>query len=562
MFQLNVPKKTTAQIQIWTSVLLLIIATCLSFAPIITLQTIKNADAINEMLDEIAPEANLEIPETVDVTAIKIVKSIGVGAKIIKASVKAAKDVVDAAKDAKDATDTITDLENDLTNSEIKSEEDLENLQNSLETLENEAGKVTESQEKVVDTVGTLGKEILAILETPDGRETMLIALSIATTVASSLDNDNTSGAGLLASILTMLITLIALISLLVLTFVIPIKLLVSTLIALFLGLTKLSNPEAVSTKISRMLPEFISLPFVMMLFQCVVPGMTYGKGIVSVSIVAVISAILGLVVSRLRSYDEAAYRYLNIVQGVSIFGVVGFMVFFFNLIKTNILSSFLTGNFATYLSKVGTILSGFIMSSGKTMPKINSAFLVDLLLIMLYMFFALSSVAYLEKCVERLACSSASKKKGVVVKDTAIVEAILLIAIYVLPTCVMNMKHFFDDPLDTASKVGSESLLVLEDAAQKSAFNMVLVGIILMLVAEIALIVLKNVFCRGMNAESMAAIMSGDEAAAETVEATEATETAETETETNEEVEVEAEVEAEEATEEASAEAAEEIAE
>ena len=47
MFQLNVPKKTTAQIQIWTSVLLLIIATCLSFAPIITLQTINNCSLQN-----------------------------------------------------------------------------------------------------------------------------------------------------------------------------------------------------------------------------------------------------------------------------------------------------------------------------------------------------------------------------------------------------------------------------------------------------------------------------------------------------------------------------------
>ena len=462
----------------------------------------------------------------VDVTAVKIVKSIGVGAKIIKATAKAAKDKLKSVGNAASSANNLNNMTNDLSNIEINSAEDLENLQNTQQNVANELENLEKATEDIQSAGNDLGKEILAILDTPDGRETMLIALSIATTVSSGFDMGNLTGAGLLASILTMLITLIALIALLVLTFVIPIMLVASTISALFFALTNLSTPEEVAVKISRKLPGFITLPFTMMLFQCVVPGMTYGKGIVGVCIVTVISAVLGLVVSRLRSYEAPAFRYLNIVQGISIVGIVGFLLFFFNLVQTGILNTFLRGNFADYISRVALILAPFV-EHNLPLPDINTAFVVDLVLILFYVSLALGSVGYLEKCVQRLACSAVANKKGVIAKDTAIVQAILLIAVYAIPTYIMGLKHFFENPLDVESKVGDASLLVL-NTDQKAALNMALVGIALMLVAEVALIVLKGVFCKGMNKTAIDAIMTGAEASAEATEATETTEATE----------------------------------
>ena len=72
-------------------------------------------------------------------------------------------------------------------------------------------------------------------------------------------------------------------------------------------------------------------------------------------------------------------------------------------------------------------------------------------------------------------------------------------------------------------------------NAEQEGALSKVLVGIIIIIAAEVALIVLKQVFRKGMNSESMKVLMSGAETApvadevapeasevAETVEATE----------------------------------------
>ncbi len=484
MKQLNVPKKLTARVQIWASVLLLIIATCLSLTPIITLNTVDNADDINKMLADITPEGTeaFTIPETVDVSAIKIVKSVGVIAKVVKTTMDAAK------------------------------AEDMSNV----------------------------GSDIAEVFKTEDGQETIVIALSFATTVSSNFDTKDTSGSGILASVLTVMVSVIALIALLVLTFVIPVMLLVATVSALISALANLSTPEEVSTKIGRKLPGFISLPFTLMLFQCVVPGMTYGSGIVGICVTAILAAVLGLVISRLRTYDAPAFRYLNIVQGVSLLGIVGFAVFFFNLVKTNIFTNFLHGKFADYVVAVAKVMAANTRADSK--PEINNGYLIDLALIFVYVIFALASVTYLEKCVQRLACSASANKKGAFPKDTCIVRAILMLAVYILPTVVMGRNSFYKDPTSTAV-TGDESLLAL-NAEEGSALNMVLVGIILMLVAEIALIVLKAVFCKGMNRESMTALMSG----AETAEAAEAV--------------AEPEAVAEETAEEAAEEAVEETAE
>ncbi len=501
MRQLNVPKKLTATVQIWVSVLLLVIATSLSLTPIISLNTLDNRETINEMIVKVAPDSDFEIPEEVDVSAIKLVKSIGVMSKIMSATMKGVKD--------KDVSNT--------------------------------------------------GSEIAAILDTPEGQETIVIAVSLVSTVASNFDKEDTDTSGVLASVLTMLVSIIALLALLALTFIIPIMLAWATITALVSALTNLDDPEEVSTKIARKLPAFISMPFTLMLFQCVVPGMTYGSGIVGVCVASILAAVLGLVISRLRSYDDAAFRYLNIVQGVSLVGVIGFVVFFFNLVKTNIFTAFLRGNFAEYVAKVGVE-----MAKDKN-ATVQQGYLVDLLLILIYVVLALSSVGYLEKCAQRLACSKSANKKGAFPKDTCIGRAIVMLAVYILPTVVMGRMSYYDDPTSTAV-TGDASLLDVADVNGKALTTM-LVGAIIILLAEIALIVLKAVFCKGMNAESMQALMSGAdvapvaEEASEAVEATEAVEAEEaTATETAEEAAPEVAEETSEETAEEAAPAEEEV--
>ena len=468
MFQLNLPKKLTARIQVWTCVLLLFVLTGLSLAPIITLRLAGNEASFDKMLNEIAPNVELQIPEQIDVSAVKIVKSVGVGVDIVKAT----SGVIQLSKNMADVDKTVA--------------------------------------------FTVLSEKIESILETDEGRDALLIALSFASTVTSNFGTESLNGAGLMTDVAAMLITLLALIAFMIFTFVIPIVFLFSAIGALISALAHPLNPEKAAVKVSKKLLGYITLPLTLLLIQPVVPGMTYGSGVLAIGIVTALAAVLGVVVSRLHSYEPMAFRYLNVVQGTSVLGVVGFCVFFFNLIKTDIFTTFLGGKFADYLASVTKLTSGARLGS----LKINNSYLIDLGLILLYVCLALVSVTYLKKCVLRMSCASKANKKGVFPKDTCIGRAIMIAAVYAIPAYIMSAKHFYYDPRSTAA-VGDASLLELQ-GDQRSAFNLVLVGVILMLVAEIALIVLKLVFCRGMDEQEIEAVMSGEAEADEMIDSDE----------------------------------------
>lgn len=432
MRQLNVPRKLTAIVQIWVSVVLLFIAAGLSLAPIITLQTATQTEKLGEMLRELElPGEELldELPETVDISVVKIVKSVFV-----------------------------------ITNVVIEKQD-----------------VFSKNQEE-------------PLLESEEGKDTLVVALALATAVASDFE---IGGSDAWTGILPMVISLLVLLVLLMMTFAIPVMLLMSALSALFSALFHLKSPEKVSAKIGRKLPGFISIPLMVMLFQCVIPGMSYGSGIMGIFIVTIFAAVLGLVISRMRSYSLPAFRYLNIVQGMSVVGIVGFVMFFFNLIQTNVFSNFLRGKLMQCVIAV---------MKNNSNVEVDWVWLIDFALIIVYVGMALGAVKYLEKSLRRLVYNAATTKKGKFRKDSLIVRAVFMLTIFVIPKYVMGQKHFRTVSTSTQS-VSDGSLLEL-NAEESKALTMVLVGIIVMLVAEIALIVLKNVFCKNAKQTNLAPVV------------------------------------------------------
>ncbi len=449
MFQLNVPRKTTATIQVWVSVALLLAALLLSFAPIITLKTADNAEGINEMLEEIAPDADFELPERVDITAIKLIKSVGVMGKLMSSVTKGAK----AVSEGEDADGALSDLEKTLTSE--------------------------------------------------DGKETIIIAIAMVKTVADSVskDEDGNKKEFNLASLLIILVSFIAVIALLVMTVLLPIQLLIAAIKGIIPAIKGLQTPEAVSATVAAQLPKFLSMPLTIMLFQCVIPGMEYGSGVIGVAVCAIVSVVLGLVVSRLRSYKKDQFVYLNIAQGVSIVSLIGFLVFFFNLLKVNVFNNFMGGKLGDYLLKV----------TAATLAKqtTNDAYAIDMLLVVVYLFIALSAVSYIDFAAKRLSCTMGANKKGIFPKDSKLASAIIMLAVYIIPAYLMGVKHYFNDATSTA-KVGDDYLLVL-DGDEKKALTGVLIGLILVLASEIALIVLKKNFCKGITVEQINCVLGGD---------------------------------------------------
>lgn len=453
MFQLNVPRKTTATIQVWVSVALLVAALFLSLAPIITLKTADNADGINEMIAKIAPDADFEIPERVDITAIKLVKSVGVMGKLMGSITKGAKAMAES-QDGEAAEGAVSDMKDTLTSE--------------------------------------------------DGKETIIIAIAMVKTIADSVskDEDGNKKQLSLASILVLLVSIIAVIALLVMTVLMPIQLIIAAVKGIVPAVKGLQTPEAVSATVAAQLPKFLSMPLTLMLFQCVIPGMEYGSGVIGVAVCAILSVVLGLVISRLRSYKKEQFVYLNIAQGVSIVSLIGFLVFFFNLLKVNVFTSFLNGKLADYLLKVG------IATAAKA-DHVNNAYATDLLLIVVYLFIALSVVSYIDFAAKRLSCTMGANKKGVFPKDSKIVMSVVMLALYIIPAYLMSVKHYFNDVTSTA-KVGDDYLLIL-DGDEKKALGAVLTGLILILASEIALIVLKKVFCPGITADQINTVLGGD---------------------------------------------------
>ena len=434
----NVPQKLAKTIQIWVCVLLTVVALVMSFMPIINLKTLENADKINEMMDDIGIDA--EIPEKVDISAVGLVKS---GILVF--------DIISLATDDTDSDEK-------------------------LEALEEK-------------------------LDSEDGKNTVMTALAIATTVgAGAEDEDKESDAGFIGVVFNVLIVLMAIFGVLGMTIALPIVMLIKTIRTLVAALTNLKTPGDAVAKVGGLLLTSFTLILTLMVFQTLIPGMSYGTGLIGIFVVTVIAAVLNTAASRLHTYNKSEFMYLNVAQGVSVVGIVGFLMFFFNMIKANVFGAFLGGNYVKYLVKVGDAM--VLAEKLGQEPQINNAYAMDGLLIVVTWALLVASISYFVANIARLSCT---QKKS----DCRIVGAIIALITAIIPTYLADAKHGYLDVTSTAAE-GDYSFLVLNNA-EESALSMVLVGAIIMVVAEIALIVLKKVLCKDLTKAQMKAVISGN---------------------------------------------------
>lgn len=465
----NLPQKQMKTIQVWVCVLLTVLALIMSFMPIIKLKTVENADQINEMMEDIG--IDVEIPEKVNISAVGLFKS-----------VKMIFDIVSLAADKDADEDKVEALEEKLTSK--------------------------------------------------DGQNTVMTALAIATTVAGgSDDEEDSSSDDFITIIFNVLIVFMAIFGVLGMTVALPIIMIIKTIRTLVAALTNLQTPEEAVSKVGGLLLTSFSLILTLMVFQTLIPGMSYGSGLIGIFVVTIIAAVLNTAASRLHKYSKEEVTYLNVAQGVSVVGVIGFLVFFFNMIKANVFGSFLNGPFAKYLVDVGN--KQYLIKNLKLDEQVNNAYVIDAVAILATWVLLVMTISYFVSSISRLSCT---QKKS----DCSIVGAIIALIVAIIPKVIAGAKHGYDDVASTASE-GDFSFLVL-NSDEEAALALVLVGAILMLVAEVALIVLKKVLCKDLTKDQMKSIISGSfvdaapvaevaEEAAEEVVAEEAPVAEETET-------------------------------
>ena len=283
MRQFNLPRKLVATIQMWVSVGLILLAFIFSLMPIITIETPDIAGELSSMMSDMDITVDEDIldmlgSDNIQISPLKLVGTIGLVAKLAGAG---------------------------------------------------------------SDESGETAKELQEYLQTEEGKRDVITAVSIAFSLVNILDSKNFEGGNLIGIIFNVLISFIGFLGTLILTLVVPIILLVKLIGALILVAKGAKAPETVAAKLGAKLPGVISLPLVVMLFQCVVSGMTYGFGVVMICVCAILSVLVNVFASRAREYPEEQFKYLNILQGGALVGLIGFLVFFFNIIKTGILRAY-----------------------------------------------------------------------------------------------------------------------------------------------------------------------------------------------------------------------------
>lgn len=426
----NIPKKTTAMIQVWVSVLLIVLALVMSFMPIIKINTEDLQDKVEDFIGDEGVDLDElnwdELPDEVEITAPKFISSVFF--------------FIDFASEAMDGED----------------EEVAEWFEEKLEEKETQ--------------------------------ESLTTAFAIVSIFSDAFDSDVSSDA-ILPMIFTMMVSSISLLYVIVMILVLPIILLIKAIIALVQALVNLKHPEEATSKVGSKLTGLLSIMFMIMLFQCALPQVTYGWGAIALLSIITVSIVMNTIAVRLPAYRKQDFMYANLVQGISLVGIVGFLVFFFNLIKTGILSSFLKGPLLPFIQGFYNIPS-----------EAETDFMTDVILMIVYVVFAFIAINYISGATSRFSLSS---KGGA----SFIAFPILSLPLFILPTIIKSSQNL-NVIIEGETVIEASSLYLSEEG--ETALTLVLVGIIIMFLAELAYLIVPKIVCKDMTKEDKELVRAG----------------------------------------------------
>ena len=529
MLCLNVPKKVTSLISVWGSMLLILIAVILCFQPMFTLTVdTKVISDMEEMLDEMTdgdmevnPFADIDLDEelVIDVSVVDLASGVSLLAQLLSTigseDPSAAADFEEMLESEEGqktlmmataiAVTMMNAIDMEKVEENIKDVEDFGNdAQDKIDGAVNDAiedatGKVDpeanpeDIEDEIQDSIDSAIKDVEEDLE--DDVE------NVASGIADNV----------FMIVLKMIVILIALLVVLVMTVIIPLRVCLSALIALITALVNVKKPDVASPKVVKRLPGMLSMPLTLILFSCLVPQLGIGSGAMGILIVCFVSVLLSVVLSRLHSYTPAQMKYANVLQGVSLVGLAGYLVFFFNVINVGAFNAFVNGKLAAHIkgivfAELAAQNSNVPFDAKEVSAAASTGYVIDVIMILVAVLFVLVSTGYLKSCLRRLSFAISVKEGKSSIKDIILPRAILMLPIYILPTLVMGANNYFED---VSSEVGTSSLLVLSEE-QASALDGVLAGIIIVLVAEVAMIVLKAALCHDVSATDKGLVMSG----------------------------------------------------
>ena len=478
MKQLNLPRKQISLVQALVSLALIVLTLIFSFTSILTINLSDSTlrqnvqTSLDSMSKDVEGFDSIKIPEKLDVTMPKLIKADVLMFKIIKVSINTAKEM----------TSTVSQQEQDKIN---QAKEDLKKA-----------------------------------IEDPEGQEailTVFAALGQAVDFSNNEDEKSESGVG---EIIMMVIQFIAMFYILIFITVFPIAVGITAIICLIRVLTHLANPEEVSGKVAGKMISYLSTAVTFALALTLFNGMEFGTGLTLIMVLALVSVVLNVVATRLRSYAPRDFRYVNVAQGTAAVAGVGAIVFFVNLLNVNVLRSFFNA-FGDYMEKlsnqttdINNTIKAYNMFSNETVAEFSAStgYVADLLIIAVFGIMALAITGSLiVSCAAQLGLTVGKKGQRANFVSSGI-SAIICTILPFIVSMLKNQKYY-------TVNTDSGKLIINEEAAgaiysipseTKSALIGMLIGAILVLAAGIATSVLKKKYCSDLPEEWELLILSG----------------------------------------------------
>ena len=471
MLCVNAPRKSMALIHLLVSLVLVIACTALAFTPLMKIVvTDDTITSIENLMEYIQKQSGDEEESEAKANVQKMIDSMDLENASVSLSVFGFASASKPIANASDAMVNMIKAAMDTSNNNGNSEEADKAAKEALENLK--AAFLTDDGEirpEVRDLVVVLAALAGPMIPSPDEIESGMNEEDIPAMMAKAIPH------------------MIGLVVAILLSVIIPIVYIVIFLVTLITALTNLRTPVEGAAKLAKRLPKSIVHPMSVMLVCCLSATVTYTTSTLVMVILAAVGSLINILFTRLHSWDRKEIAYANVVQGVSLLSIGAYIFLFVNLLKMGVFSSF-----------IGRFVSAFAASSsssGSSSP--DAMVFLDLGMILIAVIFALVSTKYLAKVLRRASLACAPKKKGGA-RSCHLVYSLFLLLTTIFPMIVLG---------STANNGHSFLKLTM---SQEWALFYGFIATCLMALTEIALLILKKIFGKGLSVEAVGAVLTG----------------------------------------------------
>ncbi len=420
-----------------------------------TIDNAKNTGSTDEGASDAKEEnekLDFEVPEKVDVSTTFVVKSVISTVKVLKNGAGLVGDVTRLTSEVSEIQKDIDEIEE--TRANATSPDDLAKLDKQLEDFNKKLKDVQAEKDNFTERLEEISEDLKS--------EGIVNFITIIFIIVEAFSESLILGA-IYCSLIGLTISL-------------PLVVIIRTLIALISFIVHPKSPDKSYNTICKSLKTIFALFPTLWLFKILAPQVELSSSIATMAILCIVTLVIGLIASRLKLYTPAQFKYVNVLQIVSVVSIVGYLLFMFNVGKTNM--------FDHLWSNAGNLLKDIFSKDGA----IESA--LSLLAILITVSTMFSVCSYITKIAFRLPCMNHVKK--LTVDDTFLISASVSLAFIIAPIYLMSSK------------------VKLDFGSDQGAFVTASVGIVIMFVAELLMVILKKTLCASATTDDVRAVLTG----------------------------------------------------